>query len=206
MSSTKPLILVVPGAWHLPSICTTFCAQLQAQGYPVACYQLPSTNLTADPVTASAEADTALYRKQLLQHLSHGQDIIVVAHSYGAIPGFGAAIGLSKTERSRRREVGGVIGLVGVAAVVAPEGKSSLDLLQSTVDPSRPVGASPMSMDVPSPGWAAPTNPAAFLDDGVQELLKMVAEQMLVQIAVRTMFDDSLKPAWVEKAFKGKIA
>jgi hypothetical protein len=98
------------------------------------------------------------------------------------------------------------MGLVGVAAVVTPDGKSSLDLFQSTVDPSRPVGASPMSMDVPSPGWAAPTNPAPFLDDGVQELLKMAAEQMIVPIAARTMFDASLKPVWAEKAFKGRTA
>lgn len=205
MPSNKPLIFVVPGAWHLPSIYNTFCAQLQAQGYPTACYQLPSTDLTADPTTASAEEDTALYRKQLLQHLSLGQDIIIVAHSYGAIPGFAAATGLSKKNRSVRGEAVGIIGLIGVAGVVAPEGKSSLNMFQSTIDPNRPPGAPPMTMDVPSPGWAAPTNPAPFLD-GVPELLKKAAEQMLGPIASRTMLDSSSKPAWAEEALKGKIA
>lgn len=95
---------------------------------------------------------------------------------------------------------------MSVAAAVAPEGKSSLDMLQSTVDPSTPPSAPPLTMDVLSAGLAAPTNPMPFPDDGVPELLKKTAKQMLVPIATRTMFDPRLKLAWVEEAFKERIA
>ena len=48
----------------------------------------------------------------------------MVCHSYGGIPGGGAAQGLSKSTRVKEGKEGGVLGLICICAIIVPEGKS----------------------------------------------------------------------------------
>lgn len=91
--------------------------------------------------------------KLLAPLLEVGKDIVLVMHSYGGPPGSVAARGQSKTERKSRGLKGGVIGLVFIAALLAPEGASLRDMVGGKFHPwvhffySVPAGIRAMEQD-----------------------------------------------------------
>ena len=128
MESTKPTILLVPGAWFNPLTYSTFLSLLQNSSYPVTSCTYPSLN-PSDPATANAAADTEhVLKKSLLPLIEEeGKDVVIIAHSYGGVPGSAAARGLSKAERSREGRKGGVVGLIHISSFVLPGGASVAD-------------------------------------------------------------------------------
>ncbi len=130
-SHHKPTIVLIPGAWHSPSHYHELILRLHKAGYATQCLRLPSVN--PDPGTAEqadVANDIAFTREKILLPLvdEAGEDVVVVMHSYGGIPGSGAARGLSKVERRSRGLQGGVVGLVFIAAFPAKEGQSLVSL------------------------------------------------------------------------------
>lgn len=121
-------IAFIPGAFHTPSHFSSLSAQLEKVGYEVSSVQLPSV----DPPTAAAASvatptnDALFIREKLLLPLieEEGKDVVLLMHSYGGLPGSGSAVGLSKRERGEKKQKGGVMGLVFVAAHVAREGQT----------------------------------------------------------------------------------
>lgn len=59
----------------------------------------------------------------------HEKDVVVVYHSYGGIPGGGAAYGLSKTARAKEGKKGVVTGLTYVSGFVIRETSSLLEIM-----------------------------------------------------------------------------
>lgn len=124
----RPTIVIIPGAFHIPSHFSSLCAQLEKAGYATASIQLPSV----DPSTPAAAAvgtpynDALFIREKLLLPLieGEGKDVVLLMHSYGGSPGNGSAVGLSKKGRERDEKKGGVVGLVFVSAYVAKEGQN----------------------------------------------------------------------------------
>ncbi|MCJ1242798.1 hypothetical protein MMC14_010807, partial [Varicellaria rhodocarpa] len=104
---SKPIFLIVPGAWHPPSCYTTLANHLKAAGYPTNILAYPSLN-TKDPLTATCAADAESLRRQLIPVIEKdsGKVVFVVCHSYGGIPGGGAAQGLSKSTRVKEGKEG----------------------------------------------------------------------------------------------------
>ncbi len=126
MAGSRPSFLIVPGAWHQPEAYETLVTSLRKAGYSAVISSLPSCD-PHDPQKATCLADAEAIRKQILQLLEvEGNDVIVVCHSYGGIPGGGATSGLSKIARTKEGNQGGVIGLVYVSGFVVPEGSSLL--------------------------------------------------------------------------------
>lgn len=123
-----PTIVIIPGAFHIPSHFSSLRAQLEKAGYATASIQLPSV----DPSTPAAAAvgtpsnDALFIREKLLLPLieEEGKDVVLLMFSYGGFPGNGSAVGLSKKERERDEKKGGVVGLVLVSAFVAKEGQN----------------------------------------------------------------------------------
>lgn len=123
-----PTIVIIPGAFHIPSHLSSLCVQLETAGYATASMKLPSV----DPSTPAAAAvgtpsnDAFFIREKLLLPLieEEGKDVVLLMHSYGGSPGNGSAVGLSKKERERDGKKGGVVGLVFVSAYVAKEGQN----------------------------------------------------------------------------------
>lgn len=121
---SKPTIVLVPGAWHSPSHYSTLLTLIQRAGYPTASSRLPSVG-SPTPLTATVEQDAHFIRdKMLLPLIDSGTDVLLVLHSYGGIPGAAAAKGLSKAEREKVGQEGGIVGLVLIVAIVVREGDS----------------------------------------------------------------------------------
>lgn len=128
MTSTKPTILLIPGAWLQPSTYDSFIAHLQHLSFPTACASYPSLD-PSHPATADAATDSETVLQQSLLPLieNEGKDVVIVMHSYGGVPGSSAARGLSKVQRSRKGKQGGVVGLVFISGFVLPGGASVAD-------------------------------------------------------------------------------
>ena len=129
MATPKPTFVIVPGAWHPPSCYDTIVSHLRAAGYPTLVASLPSLN-AREPATATCTADAESVRRQVLPLIENeGKDVLLVSHSYGGIPAGGAALGLSKSTRTKDGHRGGIIGMVYISSFVVPEGLSLLGLM-----------------------------------------------------------------------------
>ncbi|KAF2500270.1 alpha/beta-hydrolase [Lophium mytilinum] len=99
MTTTKPSIVLIPGAWHLPIIYSAVEALLREVGYTDTCaIQLPS--LGGEPPCAERESDITLIRSTVTERLQQGKDVVVVAHSYACIPAGEAVRGLPSKIRA----------------------------------------------------------------------------------------------------------
>ena len=135
MAPSLPTIVIVPGAWHSPAHFKQLIALLKQAGYPVSSYSLPSLEPSDPNATTTTSDSTFIKEKILAPLLEKGSDILLVMHSYGGSPGSVAARGLSKVERISQGLQGGVIGLVFIAALLAPEGASLLAMVGGKFHP-----------------------------------------------------------------------
>ena len=126
--SIKPTVLLVPGAWFPHSAYDTFLRAVSNAGFPTAYASYPSLN-PRDPMHADVGADTSFVLENSLLPLveTDEKDVLIVMHSYGGIPGSGAAKELGKATRELTGRKGGVIGLVHISGFVLPEGLSCAD-------------------------------------------------------------------------------
>ena len=123
MATVKPTIALVPGAWHSPVHYEDLLSLLEKAGYETKAIQLPSVD-SANPKEETVASDAeAVREKLLLPLLDAGKDVLLVMHSYGGFPGSAAARGLSKKSG---KTGSGIVGLVYIAAFIAPEGASLL--------------------------------------------------------------------------------
>jgi hypothetical protein len=73
--------------------------------------------------------DDAIAIQNVISKLANdGQQIILVMHSYGGIPGTESAKGLSREIRQAKGKAGGIIALVYVSAYLIKEGMSVLSV------------------------------------------------------------------------------
>ncbi|OAG00818.1 alpha/beta-hydrolase [Paraphaeosphaeria sporulosa] len=128
LTKSKPTILFVPGAWHLPSCYDLVSAPLSAAGYSTVSVALPSNSHNPVP---SFEPDISAIRAALAPLVEAGKDVVVVAHSYGSVPANEAIKGLTRREREARGEQGGVVHYVFLSAFITPVGVSLMDALQN---------------------------------------------------------------------------
>ncbi len=129
MSTPKPTIVIVPGAFTSSSAYDTLVTQLHEAGYLATVTPLPSFN-SAEPSKATCSADAAAIRQRILPLIEkEGRELIMLCHSYGGIPGGGAAAGLSTMTRAREGLEGGVLGLAYVAGFVVPENATLLQVM-----------------------------------------------------------------------------
>lgn len=132
-TSNKPTIVLVPGAFHSPIHYAALIGLLKVAGYTVVSQRNPSCDSkNPDSQTTAKDAD-AIRNNLILPQIEAGKDVIVLSHSYGGSPGSAAAKGLSKVERRASGKKGGVIGLLYIAAILPPEGRSLLSLLPGNV-------------------------------------------------------------------------
>lgn len=95
-------------------------------GYHCTCPALPSTG-PLFPVT-SFEPDVEAIRKAILAELDRGQDVVLVTHSYGGVPGASALRGLSTKDRTAAGFSTSVVALAMLCSFIVPAGSSLADL------------------------------------------------------------------------------
>ncbi|THV63468.1 hypothetical protein D6D28_10662 [Aureobasidium pullulans] len=117
---SKPSIVLVPGAWHVPAHFSQVIEKLEDQGYVCVGVNL-STN-TRDPLVdgrlLGIEDDVAAIRAAVMSQLDTGHDVVVVTHSYGTVPGTAALTGLSL---KARKTAGKSNGSYGVNTSIIPD-------------------------------------------------------------------------------------
>ncbi|ORY63002.1 Alpha/beta hydrolase fold-1 [Pseudomassariella vexata] len=114
MSSTKPIILLVHGAWHLPLCYDLLKEQLNHLGYEFICPALAT--LGDDKQGATWQSDVKLIREVVIPLFDEGKEVVIVAHSYGGIPASAATQGLGIKERAAEGKTGGFRRLVYMAS------------------------------------------------------------------------------------------
>jgi pimeloyl-ACP methyl ester carboxylesterase len=123
MAATKPTLVLISGAWHVPSTYSKLTDTLNVAGYEVHVPRLPSVNGTRPP-NADLTTDTALIREYVENIINSGQTVIAIMHSYGGQVGTNALYGLGLDSCSQKGMTGGVSHLIYMCRWALPEGGS----------------------------------------------------------------------------------
>lgn len=119
----KATLLFVPGAWHTPDCYDPTTDLLKAAGYTCIGIYLPSV-VTGPPYAKDFTVDVEAIRAAILKEADASNDVILIMHSYGGVPGGAACDGLLKEQRKEQGKMGGVIGLVYLTSLPGPIGFS----------------------------------------------------------------------------------
>ncbi|KAK7921648.1 hypothetical protein PG985_009670 [Apiospora marii] len=135
-SPTHPVFLFVPGAWHQAWPFDLVRRHLAARGHATAHVELATVG-AADPARTGLAEDVAAIRAGLEARIlgDAGEEVVVVAHSYGGIPTAGAVRGLGVAERAREGKKGGVLMVLHLGAFAVPVGTSLRDNLPGKAYP-----------------------------------------------------------------------
>ncbi|KAF2999849.1 hypothetical protein E8E13_007393 [Curvularia kusanoi] len=125
--SSKPTIVFVPGAWHKSACYTPVINSLKSRSYPTATAELASTG--SFPGIQTWSDDIANIQAVLAPLADAGQQIVVVAHSYGSLPAGEAIKDYLLRAREAEGKKGGVVHLVYISAFVLPPETSLMDAL-----------------------------------------------------------------------------
>jgi hypothetical protein len=125
MSTSKPVIVLVPGAWHKVAQYSPLTNRLRDAGYEVHPVDYPSTG--PNPTHTTFEPDVKEISSVIESIADRGDDVMVVVHSAAGIIAGSAAKGHSKADREADGKNGGITHLVYIAAFAAPEGVSLYD-------------------------------------------------------------------------------
>ena len=129
-AETKPIIIIVPGAWCPSSVYELLTSRLQKAAHQVHALDLPS-NGNPPNLSSDWQPDVQLISSTVQKYADDGEDIVIVAHSAGGATSTEATKGLSKVDRQARGQAGGVVRLVLIAAFVPDVGPTVVTLEQS---------------------------------------------------------------------------
>ncbi|KUI70960.1 hypothetical protein VM1G_05840 [Cytospora mali] len=129
MSSTQPIIVLVPGASTPPKAYHKLVSLLESPpyNYTVHIPALASNNGAQPPNTF--EADVAGVRSVVEPLVTAGNQVLMVMHSYGGAVGSSAAAGLSRKDREADNLPGGVVHLLYLAAYMLTKDQSVWDIM-----------------------------------------------------------------------------
>ena len=122
---SKPVILLVPGAWHTPLGFSQLTNYLIQHGYTVEGISLASVG--SSPPQPNFDADVQVIASTISKHVNQGSDVIILFHSYGSMPGSSACRGLLKSDREAAGKPGGIVHLIYCCAFAVDEGVSLMD-------------------------------------------------------------------------------
>src|ERR1700677_3400527 len=92
--TTKPTLILVPGAWHTPAHYELLITELTRHKFKCVTVSLPSVGPKLDEMPNSIDADIKAIRAAVTKEVASGSNVAVIAHSYGAIPAVSALEGL----------------------------------------------------------------------------------------------------------------
>lgn len=126
----QPTVVLVHCAFHSVEHFGPLQTHLESHGYNCVAVSLPSTQST-DLAPARLEDDTAAVRIAVTAALDEGNDVVVVAHSYGGCPTNNALQGLDTASRSAAGASTSVSAIAFLCALPQPAGVVMAD----SVDP-----------------------------------------------------------------------
>ena len=120
MTTKKAVILLVHGAWHRPIHYIHIIEPLRAMGYTVVAPSLVTAGFDKSTSEMTIADDVKVIRDAMATYLDRDDEIVVVCHSYGGLPGTDSVIGQTITERRERGLAGGIKTVVYLAAFAPP--------------------------------------------------------------------------------------
>ena len=114
----RPSLVFVPGAWHSPAHLAPVISHLTTLGYHCTSATLPSVGPEVGLI--SFDPDVEAVRNAVLSELDKDQNVVLVGHSYGGIPGVSALAGLSTQSRTAAGFSTSVTGLALMCAFIVP--------------------------------------------------------------------------------------
>jgi pimeloyl-ACP methyl ester carboxylesterase len=129
--STKPTIILIPGAWHTTEGFGPLKSFLEKAGYPTKAVDLPSAG--AHPGHPNFDQDVAAIRKVVLDLIDEEKDVVVVMHSFGSVIGSEALRDLGKEDREAAGKSGGVIRCVFIGILLPELGKGMYETYMSVM-------------------------------------------------------------------------
>lgn len=122
---------------HVPAHYSQVTTRLQDAGYEVVGVSLPSS--TSEPHVdgrlVGIEDDVPAVRDAVLDQLNAEKDVVVVTHSYGAIPGTAALTDLGMTARKAAGKHTGVTAIIVISGVLVPPGVTMLAAMGGELRP-----------------------------------------------------------------------
>ncbi|KAI0483786.1 alpha/beta-hydrolase [Xylaria cf. heliscus] len=118
---SKPVFVLLHGAWHTPRCWDKLISALQEEGCSALAPALPSSGST--PPTPDWSSDVDAIQKAVLGIIKgEGADVVVVAHSFSGLTAGTALHGLDKETSTAKGLKGGVIRLIYINAFLVREG------------------------------------------------------------------------------------
>ncbi|KAI1122061.1 Alpha/beta hydrolase fold-1 [Nemania abortiva] len=123
--ASKPVIILIHGAWHLPDAWHKVKFRLEAAGYEVYAPKL-STVAESEPLNFSWRVDAAVIHDLAIPLFNQGRQVVLVGHSYGGIVATASVEGQTVADRQSRGLRGGFAAVVFVCAFSIPQQGLSL--------------------------------------------------------------------------------
>ncbi|MGV9915352.1 alpha/beta hydrolase [Streptomyces tendae] len=168
MTDQRPALVLVPGAWHLPSTWDLLRGELDTLGYPTRAVKLPTTG----PDARGGLRDDAEAIRRAIEVING--PVVVVAHSYGGIPTTEGVVDLPQVQR-----------IVYLSAFVPAIGESMYTLLGLPQPEEEVEGMFPIGPD-----------PRAQLYADVPEAVADLAVSRLVDQRHQPFADQATQAAW----------
>jgi pimeloyl-ACP methyl ester carboxylesterase len=122
---SKPTLVIISGAWHVPNSYSKLTNALKSAGYEVHVPPLPSAKQIRPPI-ADLYTDTTFIREYVENLANVGHTVIAIMHSYGGQLGTNALYDLGISTRCEKGLPGGISHLIYMCAFALPEGQSMI--------------------------------------------------------------------------------
>ncbi|KAJ8121000.1 hypothetical protein ONZ43_g2441 [Nemania bipapillata] len=147
---SKPVIILIPGAWHGPDAWHKVKVRIEAVGYEVYAPKLLTTT-ESGPLDFSWRVDVGVVHDLAIPLFNQGRQAVIVGHSYGGIVATAAVEGQSVAERESRGLHGGFSAVVYITAFATSQRGASLLSMIGGKNPEWTVEASENVCFCPSP-------------------------------------------------------
>lgn len=124
-SPSKPTIILLPGAWHPPTVFTPLIKKLSDYGYK--CIPLPLQATDQSEAVPSLQKDLDILHQTASKCIDEGEDVMVVGHSWSGLIAGGGLDGLAKKQRETEGKKNGVIRIAYLCAFCPVENVSLIE-------------------------------------------------------------------------------
>jgi len=132
MSSEKPVVVIVPGAWSTPPAYRKLVEALGEASFTVEVPALPTNNGVRPPNSSYAQ-DVAAVRATVQPLVEgEGRTVFMLMHSYGGAVGTEAIRGLTHNDRQAQNLPGGVTHLLYLSAYLLRAGQSVWNVVEQS--------------------------------------------------------------------------
>ncbi|KAF2731037.1 alpha/beta-hydrolase [Polyplosphaeria fusca] len=142
---SQTTFLLIPGAFCPSTFFSLLTPLLTASGYSALALDNPSFGKSPSKPPASGYDDAAALRSTIERFADQGQNIILVANSYGGFVASEGTKNMSRRDRAAAGKPGGVVHIILLSSILVQVGQTVKDVLQ---------GLTPFSMEVEEGGDA----------------------------------------------------